>query len=251
MEATERFSNRVEDYVRYRPHYPTAVLDCLRNNCGLCESSVLADVGSGTGILTELFLRYGTTVFAVEPNRPMREAGERLLKSYPGFQSVAGRAEATTLPDRSVDFVTAGQAFHWFERNQARVEFTRILKARGWVVLIWNERLTRASPFAEDYEHLLREYAIDYEKIDHRQITEEIIGQFYGGPFGQASFKHCQRVDFTGAKGRLLSSSYIPDATQARHPEMIAELQRVFESYQKNNEVIFDYETRIFYGRLS
>ena len=250
MDATERFSNRVEDYVRYRPHYPASVIGCLRTNCQLVETSVIADVGSGTGILTELFLRQGNPVLAVEPNRKMREAGERLLHGYPRFQSIAGRAEEMTLPDQSVDFVTAGQAFHWFDRDKAKAEFARILKARGWVVLIWNERRAASSPFAEAYEHLLRDYATDYEKIDHRQITEEIIGQFYRGQFGLASFEHSQRFDFAGVRGRLLSSSYAPDATHARHAAMIAELRRIFETHQTKNEVVFDYETKVYYGRL-
>ena len=145
MDATERFSNRVQDYARYRPHYPAAVIGSLQTNCQLLKTSVIADVGSGTGILTELFLRHGNPVLAVEPNRQMREAGERLLEGYPRFQSVAGRAEATTLPEQSVDFVTAGQAFHWFDRNKAKAEFSRILKAGGWVVLAWNERRVASS----------------------------------------------------------------------------------------------------------
>lgn len=251
MDATERFSNRVEDYARYRPHYPAAVIGCLQTNCQLLETSVIADVGSGTGILTEFFLRQGNPVLAVEPNREMREAGERLLHGYPRFQSIAGRAEKTTLPDQSVDFVTAGQAFHWFDRDQAKAEFSRILKPRGWVVLFWNERLVATSPFAEAYENLLRDYATDYEKIDHRQITDEIIGQFYGGRFGLASFEQSQRFDFAGVKGRLLSSSYAPDAIHARHTAMIAELRRIFETHQTKNEVVFDYETKVYYGRLS
>jgi len=250
MDATERFSNRVQDYARYRPYYPAAVIGSLQTNCQLLETSIIADVGSGTGILTELFLRHGNRVFAVEPNRQMREAGERLLEGYPHFQSIAGRAEATTLPEQSVDFVTAGQAFHWFDRKKAKAEFSRILKARGWVVLAWNERRV-ASPFAEAYEDLLREYATDYGKIDHRQITEEIIGEFYGGRFGLACFEHSQRFDFDGLKGRLLSSSYAPDATHPRHIAMLAELRRIFETHQSNGEVVFEYETKVYYGRLS
>ena len=250
MDATERFSNRVEDYARYRPHYPGAVIGFLQTNCQLSETSVIADVGSGTGILTELFLRHGNPVLAVEPNREMREAGERLLRGYPRFQSIAGRAEKTTLPGQSVDFVTAGQAFHWFDRDKARVEFSRILQPRGWVVLVWNERRVASSSFAEAYEILLHDYATDYEKIDHRQITKEIIGQFYDGRFGLASFEQSQRFDFAGVKGRLLSSSYAPDTTHARHSAMIAELEKIFDTHETKNEVVFDYETKVYYGRL-
>jgi SAM-dependent methyltransferase len=250
MDATERFSNRVEDYVRYRPGYPASLIDCLRTNCQLSENSIIADVGSGTGILTELFLRQGNQVRAVEPNRRMREAGERLLHSYRHFQSVAGRAERTTLQDQSVDFVTVGQAFHWFDRDKARAEFSRILKPHGWVVLIWNERRAASSPFAAAYENLLRECATDYERVDHRQLTEEIIGRFYGGRFGLASFEHSQHFDFSGLKGRLLSSSYAPDPSHPRHASMIAELRRIFVAHEVKNEVIFDYEAKVYYGRL-
>ena len=250
MDATERFSTRVENYARYRPQYPASVIGCLQANCQLTDTSIIADVGSGTGILTELFLREGNPVLAVEPNRKMREAGERRLHGYPRFQSIAGRAEETTLPDRSVDFVTAGQAFHWFDRGKAKVEFSRILKARGWVVLVWNERRVASSRFAEAYENLLRDYATDYEKIDHRQITEEIIGRFYGVRFGLACFEHSQHFDFAGIKGRLLSSSYTPEATHSRHTAMIAELRRIFETHQTKNEVVFDYETKVYYGRF-
>jgi SAM-dependent methyltransferase len=250
IDATERFSNRVEDYARYRPHYPAAVIGCLRANCQLSETSVIADVGSGTGILTELFLRQGNPVLAVEPNRRMREAGERLLYCYPHFQSIAGRAERTTLRDQSVDFVTAGQAFHWFDRDKAKAEFSPILKPRGWVVLIWNERRAASSPFAEVYENLLREYATDYERVDHRQLTEEIIGEFYGARFGLSSFEHSQRLDFAGLKGRLLSSSYAPDAIHVRHTAMIGELRKIFAAYEMKNEVVLNYETKVYYGRL-
>ena len=121
--TASRFNNRVENYIAYRPKYPAAVAEFLRNELGLSAASVVADVGSGTGILSELLLRAGCTVFGVEPNEAMREAAEELLQAYPNFKSVHGTAEATTLDDSSVDFVTAGQAFHWFDIEGARREF--------------------------------------------------------------------------------------------------------------------------------
>ena len=124
-DPTKRFSDRVENYVKYRPGYPPALLDCLRQVCGLTPAAVIADVGSGTGILSELFLKNGTPVFAVEPNDDMRQAAELRLGHYPNFASVAGTAETTMLSDRSVDLVTAGQAFHWFDVSQAKAEFAR------------------------------------------------------------------------------------------------------------------------------
>jgi ubiquinone/menaquinone biosynthesis C-methylase UbiE len=145
---TQRFSGRVENYVRYRPGYPPEVLQLLRQECGLTPDHVIADAGSGTGILTRILLEAGCSVFAIEPNAEMRHAGERLLAAYPRFSSVAGSAEATSLPDHSVDFITAAQAAHWFHRDHARREFLRILKPGGWVVLAWNERCTDSTPYS-------------------------------------------------------------------------------------------------------
>jgi ubiquinone/menaquinone biosynthesis C-methylase UbiE len=149
-DVTQRFSSRVDNYIRYRPGYPDAILDTLRDAYGLTPASIVADVGSGTGILTEMFLRHGNVVYGIEPNREMREAAERLLAGYDRFHSVAATAEDTTLGDDSVDLVTAGQAFHWFDPSKARAEFARVLKPGGWVALIWNERVV-TTPFLADY----------------------------------------------------------------------------------------------------
>src|SRR5205809_5538182 len=125
-DAKQRFSNRVADYVRYRPGYPPAVLDHLRAECGLRPGHVIADIGSGTGLLSELFLKNGNRVYGVEPNAEMRQAGEEYLASYDGFCSVEGSAESTTLGDSTIAFVTAGQAFHWFEPSAVRSELALI-----------------------------------------------------------------------------------------------------------------------------
>src|ERR1700733_5090047 len=140
--ATSRFSDRVEKYVLYRPGYPPEVLRTLQTECGLMPNHAIADIASGTGIWTRMLLENGNSVFGVEPNAEMREAGERLLAAFPNFTSVAGTAEASELADHSVDFVTAAQAAHWFDRARARCEFGRVLKPGGWLVLLWNERLT-------------------------------------------------------------------------------------------------------------
>lgn len=248
--ATERFSNRVENYIRYRPHYPQAVIECLRADCQFTDAAIIADVGSGTGILSEMFLQNGNVVYGVEPNREMREAGERLLQQFVRFKSVDATAEETTLAPHSVDFVTAGQAFHWFERNKAKAEFKRILKPQGWVVLVWNERCDVSTPFGHEYEQLLRIYATDYEKVNHKQIHEEVLSQFFGDGFVFHSFENTQHFNFEGLKGRLLSSSYAPEIGHPQHAPMIAELQKVFDAHQVNGTVVFDYDTNIYSGHL-
>ena len=249
-DATERFANRVENYVCYRPRYPKEILERLELECGLGSESVIADLGSGTGFLAELFLANGNRVFGIEPNAEMRAAGERSLRSYPKFTSIAATAESTTLPDASMDFVTAGQAFHWFDRERCRLEFRRILRPGGWVVLAWNDRRTDSTPFLAEYEQLLHTYGTDYAQVDHKRIDAAVLREFFGADPIKKSFPNFQRFDFGGLKGRLLSSSYIPEAGQPRHAEMLDALNRLFDKHQCEGSVAFEYDTLIYCGRL-
>ena len=240
----------MENYVRFRPGYPHEILGLLESECGLKPRSVIADIGSGTGKLTELFLANGNPVFGVEPNPEMREAGERLLKGFPNFTSVAATAEETSLPDASLDFVTAGQAFHWFDRARCRAEFARILKPGGWIVLVWNDRKTQATRFLVEYEQLLQTYATDYSKVDHKQIDDGVVRDFFGNTPAKKAFPSAQEFDFEVLKGRLLSSSYAPEKGQPGHAKMLIELERVFNAHRENGRVQFIYDTVVYYGRL-
>jgi len=248
--STARFSDRVENYVRYRPGYPPDVLDLMQRKCGLEPSHVVADIASGTGIFTRLLLESGNRVFAVEPNAEMREAGEKFLKSYDNLTSVDGTAEHTTLGNDSVDFVTAAQAAHWFDRPKARAEFCRILKTGGWCVLIWNERRTGGTAFLRDYENLLLSYATDYKEVRHERTTAVIHEFFAPAPYEESVFDLRQQFDYAGAAGRLLSSSYAPLEGHPNHAPMMCELRRIVEAHAQQNFVEFEYNTRVFYGRL-
>lgn len=246
-----RFSDRVENYIKYRPSYPHGVLDLLASQCGLSEESLVADVGSGTGILTSLLLEKAGRVYGVEPNREMREAAERLLAEQSNFTSIPGSAEATDLLSESVDIIVAGQAFHWFERSRAKKEFQRILRQNGWVVLIWNERETGSTPFLRDYEALLRKYAMDYQQVDHMKISPEILREFYApASYETGRFSNEQRFDYEGIKGRCLSSSYMPNVGQPGHEALIEELDAVFNKHEKDGQVEIGYQTLVYYGRL-
>ena len=248
--ATSRFSDRVENYVRYRPGYPAEALRALQLECGLQPSSVIADVASGTGIWTRMLLENGNRVFGVEPNGDMRQAGDRLLASFPNFTSVEGKAEATTLPDRSVDFVTAAQAAHWFDRRRARQEFARILKPGGWLVLLWNERLIDTTPFLREYEELLLEFGTDYQDVRHERTTDAVNEFFDPLPYRERTFPMRQDFDYAGLEGRLLSSSYAPGPGHAKHEPMLAALERIFEDHAVKGRVGFEYTTRVYFGRL-
>lgn len=249
-DSTQRFSSRVENYIRYRPDYPREVLEVMKGACGLSAESVIADVASGTGILTRMLLENGNRVFGVEPNPEMRKAGERLLAHYPRFVTVAGTAEATTLADKSVDIVTAAQAAHWFDREKARREFIRILKPGGWVVLLWNERRTDSTQFLREYEQLLLAYGTDYQEVRHERMTSEIDAFFAPARFEERGLEMRQELDYSGLEGRLLSSSYTPQPGDSRYESMLRELRRVFEAHQVNGRVALDYITRVYFGRL-
>ena len=249
--ATSRFSDRVENYVRYRPGYPSEVIDTLKAESGLKPEHVIADIASGTGIWTRVLLGNGNRVFGVEPNSDMRLAGERLLADFSTFSSVAGSAEATTLPDRSVDLVTAAQAGHWFDRRRARREFVRILKPVGWLVLLWNERGTDSTPFLRDYEQLLLTYGTDYKEVRHERTTAVIQEFFVPAPFEERAFPMRQEFDYVGLEGRLLSSSYAPHRNDPNHAAMLRELRRIFDQHQQFDRVLFEYTTRIYFGQMT
>jgi SAM-dependent methyltransferase len=245
MDSTRRFSDRVEDYVRYRPDYPAAILSAL----GVRADQMVADIGSGTGISTELFLRAGCQVYAVEPNDDMRAKAEELLATYPGFVSVDGTAEATGLAAGSFDLIVAGQAFHWFDPVRTREEMVRISRPGAVVALIWNERLMTL-PFEKEYEELILQYAGDYRTINHKNITDGQIRQFFHpADFVLQQFENGQDFDFDGLKGRLLSSSYIPKDGEG-FEAMIGALKKLFGNYAVNGKVRVRYDTKMYSGVL-
>lgn len=248
--STQRFSDRVANYVRCRPGYPPGVIHLLNREVGLHAGSVIADIGSGTGVSAELLLGSGCEVHAVEPNREMREAAERLLKSQARFHSIDGTAEATTLPDQSVDGIVAAQAFHWFDQAKTRLEFNRILKPEGFVVLLWNARHLDTTPFLRGYEALVQTYATDYGTVRHENIEgAPLKGFFKGGVFTEHTLPNAQHFDFEGLQGRLMSCSYAPAESDLRHAPMMAELRRLFDECQSEGSVSFEYDTRVYVGR--
>lgn len=247
----ERFSTRVDAYVRHRPGYPDELLDAIRSAAALDPASVIADVGSGTGISTELLLRTGAVVFAIEPNAAMRAAAEAALGTHPRFRSIGATAEATTLPSASVDLVAAAQAFHWFDAPAARREFERILKPRGWVALFFNSRRTDGSRFLRDYEDLLQQFGTDYALVNHRNVGEDALREFFGGDFTTHRYATEQAFDYEGLEGRLLSSSYAPAAGQPGHAPMLRRLRAIFDARQDGGRVRFAYDTELHLGRLT
>lgn len=253
MDTTVRFTDRVDNYVKARPSYPKEIVSLLESKCGLTHTSVVADVGCGTGMLAKLFCDYGSKVIGVEPNGPMREAGRQYLGSYPNFEMIEGTAESIPLPGTSVDFITAAQAFHWFNQKEARHEFMRILKPNGWAALIWNDREFAGSKFAEDYEGLLQKFGTDYAEVHQRgKATLAALEQFFGNSeFEQETFPNRQQLDRDGLVARVLSASYMPTVGNPQYPAMMEEIDRIFRANQKDGNVDMKYETRVYYGQMS
>lgn len=251
-EFIHRFSDRVENYIHYRPSYPTAILNILQQATKLTPASPIADIGSGTGISTQLFLNNGNTVFGVEPNPHMRQAAEILLAQYPNFYSIEGTAETTTLGDRSVDYVIAAQAFHWFNQIAARHEFDRILRPNGWVVLMWNSRRTDTTPFLSAYETLLQRFGTDYRQVQHKTIDRKELRSFFAdGTLQQHALHNEQYLNYDGLKGRLLSTSYTPNESHPNYQPMLQELNRIFQQNSKSGSVCLEYDTQLYVGQLN
>jgi len=256
LRPTERFSQRVENYLRYRPGYPAGLLRLMRDELGLGPGSAVADVGSGTGILSQLLLTSERAeVYAVEPNREMREAAESLMRDEPRFHSVDGTAEATTLPDGGVDIVACGQSFHWFDWPRAGAEFRRILKPGGHAVLVWNDRRVASTPFLRDFDLLLREFGTDYKAVVEGYMlwdeeSARALREFFGGDYKAAGFDNSQALDFEGLRGRVLSASYMPLPGDERHEPMLSRLRAVFDQHQRDGRVTIEYDTNVYYGTL-
>ena len=253
LNPTTRFSDRVADYVKARPRYPDSLVDLLHKAIGLTHDHVIADIGSGTGLSAEPFLRHGHTVICVEPNPEMRAAAEELLQAHPGFRSVAGSAAETGLADHSVDCILVAQAFHWFDAGETKKEFTRILRDDGWVCLVWNVRKTVDTRFLERYEALLHEFGTDYEQVRHR--TDRVAGgqeleAFFTRGYERRVLENWQDLDLDGLKSRLRSSSYAPPPAAPQYAPMMEALAQLYADEAHDGKVRIPYDLEVFYGRI-
>ncbi|HVF63289.1 MAG TPA: class I SAM-dependent methyltransferase [Casimicrobiaceae bacterium] len=249
--VTERFSDRADAYVRGRPTYPSVVVEHLESIGALQPGSTVVDVGVGTGLSSEPFLARGHVVIGVEPNAPMRVAGEGYLRRYTNYRSVDGTAEATSLPDCCADLVIAGQAFHWFDVARAAAEARRILRTPGWAALMWNDRHATGSPFLSGYEALLHKHGNDYAKIAHRHIDTDAITRFFAPAIPTTTlFEHARSLTRADLIALVRSASYLPKAGTPQHDALIEDLDRLFEAEQRGGLIQIVYSTRVHHARL-
>ena len=251
-DPTKRFSDRVENYVKYRPSYPIKLIEHLTKKNVITNGQNIADIGSGTGIFSKLLLTTNNKIFAVEPNKEMRNAAEKNLQDKSNFNSINGSAENTTLKENSIDIITAAQSFHWFDLEKTKKEFLRILKPNGYIVLIWNVRKSDGSPFSTEYEKLLKSHIPEYLKVSHRNIDLQRVNNFTGPNDIQIfSCQNIQYFDFNGIKGRLQSSSYTPTEEQAEYSILMKDLEEIFNKFQVDGVVQLLYDCEMYFGQLN
>jgi SAM-dependent methyltransferase len=249
LKSTERFSDRVTNYIKYRPSYPDEMVAFLVNVVRDSHKKRCADVASGTGILTKLLAPFFERIVGVEPNLEMRLAGEKVLSRFTNFRSLNGTAENTPIEPRSIDLVTVAQAFHWFDQQKFRSECLRILRDEGIVALIWNNRRLDTA-FLEKYEELLRRYATDYNEVKQQNVTKDQLRIFFGGDFGTVEFPNKQQFDLEGLFGRHDSSSYAPREGSAEYLILRRELRSSFERYSENGKIDFNYTTKVYWAKM-
>lgn len=251
MKPTERFTSRVEEYRRFRPGYPAAIVDLLEKECGLTSAARVVDVAAGTGLLSEIFLERGYAVEAIEPNEKMRAACETLRERWPQLRCSDGTAEATGLPNASADLITVAQAMHWFDLDRTRAEFVRLLRPEGWCAVMYNHRRMGGDALHDGYERILLDFGIDYLKVQRQHMTEEKLAAFFAPSVAkQAVFANAQQLTMEGLEGRIVSSSYMPQPGHGRYAEMRAAIEKLFAGNQKDGVVTLQYDCVVAYGRL-
>jgi ubiquinone/menaquinone biosynthesis C-methylase UbiE len=247
---TRRFTGRARFYSTSRPGYPSRILDILRTEIGFDQTYVAADIGSGTGLLSELFLTNGNRVIGVEPNDDMRMFAEKSLGKFPKFLSVRGTAERTSLETATIDLVTVGQALHWFDCEAASREFARILKPNGHVCIVYNDR-NNQDCFMKDYDQIVRKYARNRANVPN--IDDDYLSQFFRkGKYSKFSLANEQLLDFEGLLGRLTSASYMPSPSDEKQFAVLREdIARVFKKHEKLGKIRMLYDTAVILGRIT
>jgi SAM-dependent methyltransferase len=251
VNPTTRFSGRVEAYRRYRSRYSREIIPLLEERCDLKRESVIADIGAGTGMLAELFLENGNSVFAVEPNAEMRAACQELAPIYPRLTCIDGAAGESGLPDHSVDFVTAGRALHWFDQINARREFLRILRTDGWVVLASLGPRRRPEAVNREYQTILREHGLDYARLRDRYDADSSASRLFAScEFQKIEFTERKEMTYEELEGHALSLSVTPQPSDPRFPAMQEALRGYFARHESGGKMQMPMNCTIHFGHL-
>ncbi len=248
---TERFTGRVDAYRRFRPRYPRELVTTLQDRCGLTPSSVIADVGAGTGMLAEVLLQIGNSVFAVEPNLEMRTACAELIESYPRLTCVDATAEATGLAANSMDFVTVGRAFHWFDQEKAVEEFRRILRPAGWLVLVGLGRIkSGGGPMSRESDQLLRRHGKDYAVLRDRYDIAGAARRVLADGGMHESFHQIMPLTWEECLGNALSLSITPRPEDPGFAAFEKDLRAFFEAHKSGDKIHLPIVCEMYFGHL-
>ncbi|MCF7484335.1 class I SAM-dependent methyltransferase [Vibrio sp. J1-1] len=246
----DRFSSRVTDYDKYRPSYPLDLINKLMEQSNLNQRSVIADIGSGTGIFTELLVNRGVKVIGIEPNDAMRHAAENKLSHKANFTSLNATAESTCLKEGSIDLITAAQSFHWFNKDKTIPEFKRILKPNGALALVWNQRCVEQD-FQIAYDEILGKYSKDYDSVNHKNLKVNEVPQFFeSNRMETFTYTNEQLFDYEGLLGRIRSSSYCPLPCTTEYSRLVKDLEVVFHQFSSQDQVKFKYKSHLFIGPI-
>jgi len=233
LNPLNRFSDRAEDYVKYRPSYPSAAIDIILQGLNNNSQIIAADIGAGTGIASRLLAERGVSVIAIEPNAAMREAAEPHLL----IQLRDGTAESTQLSDESVDLVTCFQAFHWFNPEPTLSEFHRILKPSGRLALVWNTR-DKEDDFTAEYSRIVREASNNHPAESRLQSVEPLLVNQNFINIREYTFVYRQKLDLTGIIGRAKSVSYLPNEGLA-YEQLISNLQDLYQQFRNEQGFVY------------
>jgi ubiquinone/menaquinone biosynthesis C-methylase UbiE len=242
------FSDKAEIYNKYRLGYPNEILQYLYGY-GFDSNSIIADIGSGTGKLTRIFVENGNKIYAVEPNDNMRLIAENDFKENKNFISIIADAENTTLQNNSIQFIVVGQAFHWFNKDETMKEFKRIITENGVLMLIWYTA-KYDTQFLKKYEEILK-FNPDYKGDIHKsKYTDEDLEKLFAKEFKKIKCHNNVEIDFDNVLGRFMSSSYSPKTGTELYNKSFNELRKIFDKYEMDNKIIFKYEMEIYIGRI-
>ena len=250
MDNTIKFTGKAAVYAKARPNYAMEFIEYLYNDVGMNSSSVIADIGSGTGILSKALLEKGSVVYCVEPNNDMRETAENNLSNFSNFHSVRGKAENTTLRAGSVDFIVVAQAFHWFDVESFRVECQRILKPNGKVILVWNTRVN-TSELVKENALICKKYCPNFVGFSGGdEHKDDNIASFFKEDFEDRRFSNDLQFDKIKFVERCLSASYSLKETDSDYKSYISELEALFEKYSVNDILTMPNETTAYIGQV-
>lgn len=244
LNPLNRFSDRAEDYVKYRPSYPTEAIGMILEGLGEKSQLLAADIGAGTGISSRLLAQHGVHVIAIEPNAAMREVAE----AHPLIEFRDGTAEITQIPNKSVDLVTCFQAFHWFNPEPSLREFHRILKPSGRLAVVWNNR-DQKDNLTSEYSRIVREASNNHPAESRMQSVEPLLASLHFINIREYTFIYRQKLDLTGLIGRAMSVSYLPSEGLA-YEKAIADLQELYQHFRDEQGFVYMiYRTSVHLGK--